>query len=63
MKFRSLVAIHKAKTYLTITQRRQVVYDLVVNVGAARADYLFRDNEAELSNCFSINQVVRENVV
>ena len=63
MKFRSLAAKHKAKTYLTITQRGQVVYALAVNVGAALADYLFRDNETELSNCFSINQVVRENFV
>ena len=63
MKFRSLAAKHKAKTYLTITQRGQVVYALVVNVGAARADCLFGDNEAKLSNCFSINQVVRESFV
>ena len=27
-------------------QRGQVVYELIVNKGAARVDYLFRDNEA-----------------
>ena len=42
-------------TYLTIRQRGRVVYELIVNEGAARVDYLFRDNEAELSNCFSIH--------
>ena len=36
--------------YLTIRQRGRVVYELIVNEGAARVDYLFRDNEAELSN-------------
>ena len=41
--------------YLTIRQRGRVVYELIVNEGAARVDYLFRDNEAELSNCFSIH--------
>ena len=41
--------------YLTIRQR--VVYELIVNESAASVDYLFRDNEAELSNCFSINQI------
>ena len=40
---------------LTIRQRGRVVYELIVNEGAARVDYLFRDNEAELSNCFSIH--------
>ena len=33
--------------YLTIRQRGRVVYELIVNEGAARVDYLFRDNEAE----------------
>ena len=41
--------------YLTIRQQGRVVYELIVNEGAARVDYLFRDNEAELSNCFSIH--------
>ena len=34
--------------YLTIRQRGRVVYELIVNEGAPRVDYLFRDNEAEL---------------
>ena len=41
--------------YLTIRQRGKVAYELIVNEGAARVDYLFRYNEAELSNCFSIH--------
>ena len=41
--------------YLTIRQRGRVVYELIVNEGAARVEYQFRDNEAELSNCFSIH--------
>ena len=41
--------------YLTIRQQGRVVYELIVNEGAARVEYLFRDNEAELSNCFSIH--------
>ena len=40
--------------HLTI-RRGRVVYDLIVNEDATRVDYLFRDNEAELSNCFSIH--------
>ena len=42
------------QSLLTIRQRGRVVYELIVNEGAARVDYLFRDNEAELFNCFSI---------
>ena len=49
-------------TFLTIIRGR-IVYELIVNEGAARVDYLFGDNKAELSNCFSINQVVRQNFV
>ena len=30
---------------------------LIVDQGAAKVEYLFRDNEAKLSNYFSINQV------
>ena len=41
--------------YLTIRQRGRVVCELIFNEGAARVDYLLRDNEAELSNCFSIH--------
>ena len=46
---------HAHRDYLTIRQRGRVVYELIVNEGAAQVDYLFRDNEAELSNCFSIH--------
>ena len=46
-----------------IKQRGPVVHELIVNEGAAWVDYLFRNNEAELSNCFSINQVARQNFV
>ena len=46
-----------------IRQRGRVVDELIVNEGAARVDYLFRNNEAELPNCFSINQVARQNFV
>ena len=46
---------HTKVVYLTIRQRGRVVYELIINEGAARVDYLFRDNEAELSNCFSIH--------
>ena len=48
-----IISVHFV--YLTIRQRGRVVYELIVNEGAARVDYLFRDNEAELSNCFSIH--------
>ena len=44
--------------YLTIRQRGRAVYELIVIEGAARVNYLFRDNEAELSNCFSIHSEV-----
>ena len=50
-----VLSIIKTMNYLTIRQRGRVVYELIVNEGAARVDYLFRDNEAELSNCFSIH--------
>ena len=49
------LVIKDQRDYLTIRQRGRVVYELIVNEGAARVDYLFRDNEAELSNCFSIH--------
>ena len=41
--------------YLTMRQRGQVVYELIVNKGAARVDYLFRDNEA----CKSILTILK----
>ncbi len=41
--------------YLTIRQRGRVVYEKIVNEGEVRIDYLLLDNEAELSNCFSIH--------
>ena len=37
----------KFSKYLTIRQRGRIGYEPI--------DYLFRDNEAELSNCFSIH--------
>ena len=49
--------------YLTIGHRGRVVCELIVNESAARVDYLFRDDETELSNCFNTNQVVRQNFV
>ena len=45
--------------YLTIRQRGQVVYERIVNEGEAWVDYSLRDNEAELSNCFSIHPILR----
>ena len=48
--------------YLTTGHRGRVVYELIVNESAARVDYLFRDDETELSNCFNTNQVVRQNL-
>ena len=48
---------------LKIRQTGQIVGQLIVNKGTALVDYLFRDNEVELSNCFSINQEVRQNFV
>ena len=55
----SQVVLHVEQVYLAIRQRGWVVYELIVNEGAARVDYLFRDNEAELSNCFSIHSYLK----
>ena len=41
--------------YLTIKQRGRVVYERIVNEEEAWLDYSLIDNEAELSNCFSIH--------
>ena len=45
--------------YLTIRQRGRVVYEQIVDEGETRVDYLLIDNEAELSNCFSINHHIK----
>ncbi len=45
--------------YLTIRQRCRVVYEQIVDEGETRVDYLLIDNEAELSNCFSINHHIK----
>ena len=39
---------------LTI-RRGRVVYEVTVNKAAAQVDYLFRDNEGELYDCFSLH--------
>ena len=44
---------------LTIRQRGRVVYEQIVDEGETRVDYLLIDNEAELSNCFSINHHIK----
>ena len=58
----SYPAISGISGYLTIRQRGRVVYELIVNKDAARADYLFRDDEAELCNCFSIHSYPKYNL-
>ncbi len=40
-------------------QRGRVVYEQIVDEGETRVDYLLIDNEAELSNCFSINHHIK----
>ncbi len=42
-------------------QRGRVVYEQIVDEGETRVDYLLIDNEAELSNCFSINHHIKSN--
>ncbi len=37
----------------------RVVYEQIVDEGETRVDYLLIDNEAELSNCFSINHHIK----
>jgi hypothetical protein len=44
-------------SYLTIRQRGRVVYEGIVNEDEVRVDYSLIDNEAELSNCFSIHSM------
>ena len=39
--------------YLTIRRRERAVYELIVIEGAARVNYLFRDNEVEFSSIHS----------
>ncbi len=39
--------------------RGRVVYEQIVDEGETRVDYLLIDNEAELSNCFSINHHIK----
>ena len=60
----TLIAHAHARTnasliYLTIRQRGRVVYEQIVDEGETRVDYLLIDNEAELSNCFSINHHIK----
>ena len=50
-------------TLLSYRQQERVVDRLIFNEDAVRVDYLFRDNVAELSNCFGVNQVVKPNLV
>ena len=48
--------------YLTIRQRAWVVNEQIVN--KAQPSWLsLIDNEGELSNCFSINQLVGQNII
>jgi hypothetical protein len=48
--------------YLTIRQCTRVVYEQIVN--EAQPSWLsLIDNEGKLSNCFSINLLVRQNVI
>ena len=46
---------------LTIRQRARCVYEQIVNEMQPRCLSLI-DNEPEVSNCFSINQLVGQNI-